>query len=304
MASTKKTSGFFGRGWIELRETVNAYFDDKVPRLGAALAYYTMFAITPLLVLAVGVAGLMFEEQAARQRILGEITRLAGADAGKAIEFLGNSSTQTNRIATAVGAATLLFGGFSVFLQLQDALNTIWRAPPQPPGPWMGTLKRRIFSLATVLGTGFLLIVSLIVSAILNWAAENAWSRMQFPPLIMEGLNLAVSFLVMAALFAIIFKFLPDVPVRWRAAARGGIITAFLFDVGKTGLGIYFGKSNVASSYGVAGSILLLLLWTYYTGQIVFIGAEYTRIHDLTRGGREPERLKDVEPALQSKPPA
>lgn len=281
------------RTWVLVRETVKAYFDDKVPRLGAALAYYTTFAVTPLLVLAIGLAGLLFEEDAARQRVIGEVQRLAGADAGRAIQAVENSGTPTtHRIATAVGLATLLFGGFGVFLQLQDALNTIWRAPEQPAEPWLATLKRRLFSFATVLGTGFLLIVSLILSAVLNWLAENAAHRMNWPPELMEWVNIAVSFVVVSFLFTVIFKFLPDVPVRWRAALRGGVITALLFDAGKSALGVYFAHSNVASSYGVAGSLILLQLWSYYAGQIVFIGAEVTRIHDLTHGGRDPEALQ------------
>lgn len=295
---TTAPPGFARRVWFVLSETVRAYFDDKVPRLGAALAYYTTFAVTPLLVLAIGLAGLLFEEDAARERVIGEVQRLAGADAGRAIQAVENSGSPTaHRIATAVGVATLLFGGLGVFLQLQDALNTIWRAPEQPAEPWLTTLKRRLFSLATVLGTGFLLIVSLILSAVLNWLAENAAHRMNWPPELMEWLNIAVSFLVVSFLFAVIFRFLPDVPVRWRAAARGGVITALLFDVGKSALGVYFAHSNVASSYGVAGSLILLQLWSYYAGQIVFVGAEVTRIHDLTHGGRFPGALRGETPA-------
>ena len=286
---TSIPSGIFRRIWVLVRETGAAYFNDKVPRLGAALAYYTTFAVTPLLVLAISLAGLLFEEETARQRIIGEIQRLAGSDAGQAIQFIGDSAgDSTNRIATAVGLATLLFGGLGVFLHLQDALNSIWRAPEQPAEPWLSTIKRRIFSFATVCGTGFLLLASLIVSAILNWLAENAAHRLNWPPQLMEALNILVSFLVIAFLFAVIFKFLPDVPVRWRGAIRGGVITAVLFDLGKTALGIYFAKTKVTTSYGVAGSLILLLLWSYYTGQIVFLGAEFTRIYDLTRGGKDP----------------
>lgn len=291
------------RLWVLVRETIAAYFNDKVPRLGAALAYYTTFAITPLLVLAISLAGLLFEEDTARQRIIGEIQRLAGSDAGQAIQSIGDSAgDSTHRLATVVGLVTLLFGGLGVFLHLQDALNSIWRAPEQPPERWHSTLKRRVFSFATVLGTGFLLLVSLILSAILNWLAENAAHRMNWPPRLMEGLNIFVSFLVVAFLFAVIFKFLPDVPVRWRAAVRGGLITALLFDLGKTGLGVYFAKTKVTSSYGVAGSLILLLLWSYYTGQIVFLGAEFTRIYDMTRGGRDAAGVRRHTPGPQKLP--
>lgn len=293
----RSSVGPFRRSWVLLRETGAAYFNDKVPRLGAALAYYTTFAVTPLLVLAISLAGLLFEEDTARQRIIGEISQLAGTDAGRAIQSIGDSAgPTTNRIATAVGLTTLLFGGFGVFLQMQDALNSIWRAPEQPPEPWFATLKRRVFSFATVLGTGFLLLVSLILSAALNWMAQNAAQRMNWPPMLMEWVNTVVSFLVIAVLFAVIFKFLPDVPVRWRAALRGGVITALLFDLGKAGLAVYFAKTKVISSYGVASSLILLLLWSYYAGQIVFIGAEFTRIYDLTRGGRDPAGVRKHTP--------
>ena len=296
-------SAFFPRTWVLIRETGKAYFDDNISRLGAALAYYTTFAVTPLLVLAIALAGMLFEQQSARDQVIGEIQRLAGADAGHAIQAVSaNASPGSNRIATAVGLVTLLFGGFSVFLHLQDALNAIFRAPQQPPEPFLMTMKRRLFSLATVLGTGFLLLVSLIVSAVLNWIAENAGSRLHWPTGLMEGINALVSLIVIACLFAIIFKFLPDVPVRWKSAARGGVITAILFDLGKTALSIYFAKANVLSSYGVAGSLILLLLWTYYAGQIVFIGAEVTRIHDRTRGGREPENLEHKDPSAPKTP--
>ncbi len=305
MNSNVSRPSFFLRTWVLIRETVKAYFDDNISRLGAALAYYTTFAVTPLLVLAISVAGILFEQQSARDRVIGEIQRLAGSDAGHAIQAVSanaSANPTSNRVATVVGVITLLFGGFSVFLHLQDALNAIFRAPQQPAEPFWVTMKRRLFSLATVLGTGFLLIVSLIMSAALNWLAENAGSRLNWPASLMESINALVSLIVIACLFAIIFKFLPDVPVKWKSAARGGIITAILFDIGKTGMGIYFAKANVLSSYGVAGSLILLLLWTYYAGQIVFIGAEVTRIHDLTRGGREPERIKPPDPNAPKTP--
>lgn len=297
MATSLVFPTIFRRAWVLLSETALAYFNDKVPRLGAALAYYTAFAVTPLLVFAISLAALLFEEQDARERVLGEIQRLAGAQPAEAIQSLGASaSTASSSVATALGLVSLLFGALGVFMQLQDALNTIWRAPEQPPEPWIQTVKRRLFSFATVLGTGFLLLASLILSAALNWLAENAAHRMNWPPQLMEAINIGVSFLVVAFLFAVIFKFLPDSPVRWRGALRGGVITALLFDTGKTGLGVYFAKSHVTSSYGVASSLILLLIWSYYTGQIVFIGAEFNRIYDLTHGGRDPAGVKKNTP--------
>lgn len=270
--------------------TLKAYFNDKVPRLGAALAFYTTVAVAPLLMLAIAVAKIVFQDESARQRIIGEIELLVGRGASEALANVqptmpGDGSTT---LATYVGVVTLLIGGFGVFAHLQDALNTIWRSPPPAGETWKQTLKRRLFSFGTVLTTGFVMLVSLTVSAALTWIGENARHWAEWPPGVWETLNFLLSFAVITYLFAIMFKLLPDVHVRWRDVWTGAAVTALLFVAGKTGLALYLARSSVTSAYGAAGSLIALLLWCYYAAQILFFGAEFTRVHALTHGGRKP----------------
>lgn len=272
-----------------LWRTVKAFFSDDVSRLGAALAFYTTVAIAPLLVLAIAVAGFFFDNQdAARDRVLVEIENLAGPQAGAALQAIQNPADHAaGRIATLISAVTLLFGAFGVFYHLQDALNTIWHVPPpKEPNLWR-TLRKRLFSVAMVLATGFLLLVSLIASAFLSWLSAHTVARLGLPPLVLQTLNLAVSLAVITLLFAVIFRLLPDTRVRWRHVWLGSAFTAVLFTIGKTALGVYLANASVATAYGAAGSLIVLLLWCYYAAQIIFFGAEFTRITDLSDGGRD-----------------
>ncbi len=268
--------------------TIQAFFADNVPQLGAALAFYTTVAIAPLLVLAVAVAELVFKEANARRRIIGEIEQLIGSDVSRAVASVQPPAhgQETATIATAIGVATLVVGALAVFMHLQDALNTIWHAPPYTGESWPAMIKRRLFSLGTVIATGFIMLVSLTVSAALTWIGESATSWATLPTGVWETANFVFSLAVITYLFAIIFKLLPDVRVRWRDVWTGAAVTAVLFVGGKTVLAVYLAKSNVTSAYGAAGSIVALLLWCYYAAQIVFLGAEFTRIHAHTQGGR------------------
>jgi membrane protein len=277
--------------------TVRAYFTDKVPRLGAALAFYTTVAVAPLLMIAIAISQVVFREDNARQRIIGEIELLLGTDAGRALETVQPPSTagHSPTFATALGIILLVIGGLGVFANLQDALNTIWRSPEHTGESWAALLKRRVFSFGTVIVTGFILLVSLTMSAALTWVGENARGVASWPAGVWEMLNFVLSFGVITYLFAIIFKLLPDVTIRWRDVWTGAAVTAVLFVAGKTVLGIYLAHSKVTSAFGAAGSLMALLLWCYYAAQILFIGAEFTRVHALTRGGRDP---------LPTQPPA
>lgn len=271
-------------------DALKAYINDKVPRLGAALAFYTTIAVAPLLMLAIAVAKIFFQDENARQRIIGEIDQLVGGDASRAIASVqpampGDDATS---VATWVGIGTLIIGGLAVFAHLQDALNTIWRAPLYTHESWRQMLKRRVFSFGTVIATGFVMLVSLTLSAALTWFGENARTWADWPAGVWETLNFLLSFGVVTYLFAIMFKLLPDVYVRWRDVWTGAAVTALLFVGGKTVLGLYLARSTVASAYGAAGSLIALLLWCYYAAQILFFGAEFTRVHAVTRGGRVP----------------
>jgi len=281
--------------------TMKAYFDDNISRLGAALAYYTTFAVAPLLVLAIALAGFFFHDGTARQRVLGEIEQLAGSDVSEAIGSVGHSADRpVNTWATVAGVVTLGVGALGVFMHLQNALNSIWRVESRPGEHWLGMLKRRLFSFGTVVVTGFLLLVALIVSAALSWAGANVGQLMGIPEGLLQSVNFVLSFAMVAFLFAAIFKILPDVTIRWRDVWLGAIVTALLFNIGKEGMSLYFTKAKVASSYGVAGSVIALLIWSYYAGQIVFVGAEFTRVRALTDGGRHPEALDDEKPRTDS----
>jgi membrane protein len=271
-----------------LARTGKAFFDDNITRLGAALAFYTTVAVAPLLVLAIAVAGFFFDEQSAREKVLGEIQTLAGPQAGEAIATVQSpAQSQTGRTTTVVGALTLLFGAFGVFHHLQEALNSIWRVKPPATVGWRGFLKRRVFSMATVIMTGFLLLVSLVASAMLSWLSGQALARYELPTLVLQIVNNLLSFGMITFLFALIFKLLPDTPIRWRNVWLGAAVTALLFTAGKILLARYLGRAEVASGYGAARSLIVLLLWCYYAAQIVFLGAEFTRVSTLSNGGRD-----------------
>jgi membrane protein len=274
-----------------LTRTAVAFYDDNVTRLGAALAFYTTVAVAPLLMLTVALAGIVFEETEAREKIVGQIGSLAGVQAGKAIAAVEAvkrpGDAEGGLTATVVGVVTLLFGAFGVFHHLQDALNSIWRVQAAPMKGWWMIIKWRLFSFATVIGTGFLLLVSLVASAILSWASAQAFDRFELPTLLLQVVNNTLSFGMLTLLFAIIFKFLPDTPLRWRDVWLGAVFTAFLFTIGKSVLGIYLGQASVTSGYGAARSLIVLLLWCYYAAQIVFFGAEFTRVSCLSHGGRD-----------------
>jgi membrane protein len=287
-----------------LARTGKAFFDDNVTRLGAALAFYTTIAVAPLLVLAIAVAGFFFEETEAREKVIGEIASLAGSHAGKAIESVQAvqppGETPAGTTTTAIGIATLLFGAFGVFHHLQDALNSIWRVKPPATKGWWNFIRPRLFSFATVIGTGFLLLVSLVASAALSWLSGQALARFQLPTLALQTVNNLISFGMLTFLFAMIFKLLPDTTVRWRNVWLGAVVTALLFTVGKSLLGLYLGRANVASGYGAARSLIVLLLWCYYAAQIVFLGAEFTRVTALSKGGRDFSALDHPEEKQRS----
>jgi len=279
--------------------TGKAFFTDNITRLGAALAFYTTVAVAPLMVLTIAVAGFFFEETEAREKVIGEIESLAGAHAGKAIESVQAVQSPTDApagtTATALGIATLIFGAFGVFHHLQDALNSIWRVKPPVSKGWWSFVRPRLFSFAAVVGTGFLLLVSLVASAMLSWLSAQTFARFELPVLVLQTVNNLLSFGMLTFLFAMIFKLLPDTPVRWHNVWLGAVVTALLFTVGKSLLGLYLGRASVTSGYGAARSLIVLLLWCYYAAQIVFLGAEFTRVTALSKGGRDFSPLTEPE---------
>ena len=270
-----------------LKETFSDWSEDNAPRLSAALAYYTAFAIAPLLVIAIAIAGFFFGREAASNQIGQQVSGLLGQTAGDAVN--GMVQAASNRqgggiISTIIGVITLLFGASGVFGELQNSLNTIWEVAPKPNQGFMATVKQRFFSFAMVLGVGFLLLVSLVISSALG-ALGQIFGGAE-PTLIWKVINFTISFAVTTGLFAAIFKVLPDVKVGWSDVWIGALATSLLFTIGKALLGWYLGRASTTSSYGAAGSFVALLLWIYYSAQILFLGAEFTQVYAKTYGSK------------------
>jgi membrane protein len=256
--------------------------------MAAALAYYTVFALAPILIISIAVAGLVLGQEAAEGRIVGQISGLIGSTSAAAVEAMIAAARKPSSgiLATIIGLATLLFGATGVFGELQDSLDTMWGVKPKPGRGFFRMLKTRFISFTMVLGIGFLLLVSLVVSAAIS--ALGAWlgGLLPLPELLMQAINLTVSVAVVTLLFAMIFRVLPDVDIAWRDVWAGALFTAVLFALGKLGIGLYLGKSSVGSSYGAAGALVVILVWVYYSAQILFFGAELTRAWAYQHGSR------------------
>jgi membrane protein len=268
------------------RQSITAWVDDYAPSMGAALAYYSLFSIAPLLLIVVSIAGLVFGPDAARGEIFGELRDLVGDQGADAAQGLLQSVNKPAQgiVGTVVGIAALLVGAASVFGELQDALDRIWRAPPRPGSGLWNLLRTRLVSFGMVLGVGFLLIVSLVASAAIAAVAKLYAGAFVGWSIVAEGLNFALSFAVVTATFAMIYKLLPRVPIGWRDVWTGAAVTSLLFAIGKSLIGVYLGRSGFASGFGAAGSLIVLLVWTYYSAQIFLLGAEFTHVYAHARG--------------------
>lgn len=295
------------------KETGKEFSEDKVPRLGAALAYYTIFSIGPLLLIAVAMAGLFLGQEAARGQVSQELGKFFGPEMSKSLEQMIEAANKpkSGKLATIVGIFTLMLGASGVFGQLKDALNTIWNVEAKKAGGIMGFIKERFLSMAMVLGIGFLLLVTLVFDAAI--AALGPWlARLVGGEAIVHVLSLVLSFIIATVLFAAIFRILPDLKIAWHDVWLGAVFTSILFVLGKWGLGLYLGKAAVGSAYGAAGSLVILLVWIYWSSQILFFGAEFTQVYARTfgtlkgdtskrdakaqAGGRVEDRPKDAAP--------
>jgi membrane protein len=273
--------------YLDLLKQAFAEFQrHKALRLGAALAYYTLFSIAPLLLIAIAIAGIVFGRSQAQAQIVEQLRRLMGDAGEKAItEMLASAGKpKTGTLAIVIGTVTLLVGAAGVFGNLKDALDTIWNVEAKPSGGIMGLIKQRFLSFSMVLGVGFLLLVTLVFDAVIASIGKYAGNRLPGGEALWQSLQLLVSFAVVTVLFALIFRFLPDIHIEWRDVRAGAFFTAFLFVVGKFALGLYLGKSAVGSSYGAAGSIVVLLVWIYWSTNILFFGAEFTQVYARTQG--------------------
>jgi membrane protein len=281
--------------WQLVKQAGESWIDDYAPSMGAALAYYTAFSLAPLLLIVIAIAGLVFGAEAARGEIFGQLTSLMGRDAAAAVEGMLTSVSKPSEgvAATLVGAIFLLIGATSVFGELQDALDRIWRAPAREKagGIW-GLVRARLLSFGMIFGLAFLLMVSLVLSA--GMAALGKWWGAWFAEfeVVVQWVNAALSFVLTGAVFAFIYKFMPRVRVQWRDVWLGAGVTALLFTLGKTLIGLYIGKTGVASGFGAAGSLVVLLVWVYYSAQIFLMGAEFTWVYARTYGSMKGQVLE------------
>jgi membrane protein len=277
-----------GNAWKLLRQTIAEWSEDQVPQLGAALAFYAALSIAPLLVITLGIVAFFLGEEAAGGQVAEQLRSLVGDEGGKAIEDMIASANKpaTGAIATTLSVVTLLFGASGVFGQLQNSLNTIWEVKTKPGRGVWGVFRDRFLSLAMVMGMAFLLLVSLVITAALASATAVLSGRSEPLSQIAQAVNIAASLVVVTLIFGLMFKLLPDVKMAWADVWLGAAITAVLFVIGKFAIGLYLGHSSMASSYGVAGSFVVLLVWVYYSAQILFFGAELTQVYANKFGSR------------------
>ena len=280
-----------------VKEAFQEWQQDKASLLAAALAYYTVFSITPLLVIAIAIAGAVFGQEAARGEILEQINGLVGEQGAQAIETaLSNANQpQLGSVASIISVVILLIGASGVFAQLQQALNTVWNVQAKPDRGIWEFVRKRLLSFGMVLVIGFLLLVSLILSAILSGISKLEISLLPGLTPLWQVLNFGISFGFIALLFALIYKYLPDVKIRWKDVWVGAIITALLFTFGKFLIGLYLGRGSLGSTYGAAGSLIVFLAWVFYSAQILLFGAELTQVYARKYGKRiRPDRHAEM----------
>ena len=272
-----------------LRTAALGWWNDRAMSLGAAISYFTLFSMAPMLLVAISVAGLVFGREAAQGALVGELSGLLGEDAAQAIQAMIASAGNmgSGLLATTVGIVTFLVLATGALGELQDDLNQIWKVPPAATG-FRGILRTRILSLTLVVGVGFLLLVSLIVDAGIAAGQTYLEGRYSEAITILGWLNRLVSLALSSLLFAMIYKVLPNVPLTWRDVAIGAMVTGLLFTIGKILIGLYIGQSGIASSYGAAASFFTILLWIYYSSLILLFGAEFTKAYAETHGTRTP----------------
>lgn len=276
----------------QLRQSFHDWNDDNAPRLGAALAFYTILSISPLVILAVALISLIFDKSRAQTHVLSEVQALMGTGGKDAIASMLQSGRKLSSglFSTMLGLATLAFGATTVFGELRSALNLIWEVNPAQSSGIKGMLREKVFSLGMVVSVGFILMVSLLASAALAVVTKFFSGLVPFPPFLLSAVNFVVSFCGIAFLFALILKYVPEARVDWKDVRIGAIATALLFTIGKTLLGLYLGKASPGSAYGAAGSLVVLVIWVYYSAQIFFFGAEFTHVVAVSRHGTPEQR--------------
>jgi membrane protein len=263
------------------KETAVEWVKQRIPRLGAALAFYTLFALAPLFVIVLALAGLWFGEEAARRELFSQVSNLVGSEGSEAIQALVSAAhkPKSGLLATVVGIVTLFVGATGVFVQLQDALNTIWGVRQLPGRGLWNFIRNRLLSFSIIIGMGFLLLVSLVINAGLSAFGKLMSGLLPAQEIIWQSVNFSISIFVTSLMFALIFKVLPDVKIAWRDVWVGAGLTALFFNLGQFLIGLYLGKGSVSSAYGAAGSLVVVVLWVYYSAQILFFGAKFTQLY-------------------------
>lgn len=273
---------YLKRLWKVLVATFSGFINDNGMKLSASLAYYTVFSLAPLLILVISLAGLFFGNDAATNRLYPQIAQYVGSQAAVQIQDMLKSLAFSGKtgLAVVVGVATLMIGASSIFVEIQDSLNIIWRVKAKPKKGWLKLLQNRFLSFSLIVSLGFLLLVSLVVNFIMDALSKQlGYFLPDFTNVLIKCINLGITLIVISTLFGIIFKVLPDVKIRWKDVRSGAIFTAILFMLGQYGIGVYLRYTAQSSAYGAAGSIILLLLWIYYTAAILYIGAEFTQVY-------------------------
>jgi len=282
----KKKISFKGL-WEIMKNAFKGFSDDKVTKLSGSLAYYTLFSMAPLLIMVILFAGLFLGREAVEGKIYGQLAGFVGNDtAAQLQEMIKNASLEgKSKLAAIIGGISLLIGATTVFAEIQDSINSIWGLKPKPKRGWLKMLKNRLLSFSLIISLGFLLLVSLGISALIE-ALSNSLSA-RFPEItviVFYVINLALTLLITTAIFAVIFKVLPDAKVKWKDVWTGATVTALLFMMGKFAISFYISKSNIGSTYGAAGSLVILLLWVYYSSFILYFGAEFTKAFAIKYG--------------------
>jgi membrane protein len=286
-------------GWELLKRTLQRWNEHDAPRLGASLAFYSMLSLAPMMVLVVAIVGLAFGEKAAAVQVADQVRGMVGPQGAEAIQALiwNARSSQASTFASVVGLATLLFGASSVFAELRAILNLVWDARRPDGVGLLQLLRHRAFSFGMVLAVGFLLVVSLTISAALAAAGKYFGQWLPLPADTLAAVNFLVSFAVTTGAFALLYKYVPMVRIAWSDVWIGAFATALLFTVGKTLIGLYLGRASFESAYGAAGSLIVVIVWVYYSAQIFIFGAEFTHVYAHTHGTRRGVAQVTLQPA-------
>jgi membrane protein len=275
--------------WKVLIESFKGFGDDKITKLSASLAYSTVFSLGPLLIVIIYLCGLFFGQEAVQGTVYTQMQQFVGKDAALQLQTIIENAAVSGKgqIAAIIGIVTLLLGATAVFAEIQDSINTIWGIRPKPKKGWLKLIVNRLLSFSMIISLGFLLLVSLAVSAVIEGLSKRLQAILpDITVVVFYIVNIVVSFIVISILFAVIFKVLPDAKIKWKDVLPGAIASAILFMIGKFLISFYISKSNVGSTYGAAGSLVILLLWVYYSSIILYFGAEFTKAYALNYGNK------------------